>query len=361
MAVFSGHHTLQKGWLGIIDPSRGRQENQGAQLIAPLRETRAERIDAYGQSGDQFQYPYPLSETEFLISFKPEGAAGPFGIYWMDQDGRRELLAADGRISCNQPVPLAPRRVPHVRPNTVDYRKKLDLCYMQDIYLGEGLRGVPRGTVKKLRVVALDYRAAGIGNNENAGPDGEALVCTPVAIGNGAWDVKIVLGETKVHEDGSAFFEVPARTPVYFQAIDEKGCAIQTMRSWTTFQPGEVGSCVGCHENKNAAPPVGSSVPLALREDAEQMEGFYGPPRGFSFRGEIQPILNRHCIACHKGTVPIFVPTKMGLSPLGRVQPSPRRDRPQGRAIPATSPSACSTATCSMQRRNASGVRPTWR
>ncbi|MFZ1934119.1 MAG: hypothetical protein WCB27_13075 [Thermoguttaceae bacterium] len=300
MAIFSGHHTLQKGWLGIVDPSRGRQENAGAQLIAPPRKTAAERIDAYGQSGDQFQYPYPLSETEFLVSFKPAGATGPFAIYWMDTDGRRELLAADERISCNQPVPLAARPLPHVRPNAVDYRKKLDLCYMQDIYLGEGLRGVPRGAVKKLRVVALDYRAAGVGNNENAGPDGEALVCTPVSIGNGAWDVKIVLGETKVHEDGSAFFEVPARTPVYFQAIDEKGRAIQTMRSWATFQPGEVASCVGCHENKNAAPPVGSSVPLALREDAEQLDGFYGPPRGFSFRSEIQPILNRHCTVCHK-------------------------------------------------------------
>jgi hypothetical protein len=300
MAVFSGHHTLQKGWLGIIDPSRGRQENAGAQLIAPVRETPAERIDYYGQSGNQFQYPYPLSETEFLVAFKPDGATSPFGIYWMDKDGRRELLAGDERISCNQPVPLAARPLPHVRPDLVDHRKRHGLCYMQDIYLGEGLRGVPRGTVKKLRVVAIDYRAAGVGNNENWGPDGEALVCTPISIGNGSWDPKNVLGEVTVCDDGSAFFEVPARTPVYFQAIDAKGRAIQTMRSWATFQPGEVGSCIGCHENKNAAPPVGSTIPLALKADAEQLAGFYGPPRGFSFRKEIQPILDRHCTVCHK-------------------------------------------------------------
>ena len=211
------------------------------------------------------------------------------------------MLAADERISCNQPVPLAARPMPHVRPNMVDYRKAQGLCYMQDIYSGQGLRGVARGTVKKLRVVAIDYRAAGVGYNENAGSDGEALVCTPVSIGNGAWDVKSVLGEAKVHDDGSAFFEVPARTPVYFQAIDEKGRAIQTMRSWATFQPGEVASCVGCHENKNTAPPVGSAVPLALREDAEELAGFYGPPRGFSFRREIQPILDRHCTVLPQG------------------------------------------------------------
>jgi hypothetical protein len=30
------------------------------------------------------------------------------------------------------------------------------------------------------------------------------------------------------------------------------------------------------------------------------LQGFYGPPRGFSFPKEIQPILDRHCIRCHE-------------------------------------------------------------
>jgi hypothetical protein len=315
VATFPGHHTLQKGWLGIVDPARGRQENEGAQLIAPVRETAAERIDFYGQSGDQFQYPYPLSETEFIVTFKPDGATAPFGIYWIDKDGRRELLVSHPDISCNQPVPLAARPVPHVRPNLVDYRQRQGLCYLQDIYLGLGLAGVPRGTVKKLRVVALDYRAAGIGSNENRGPAGEALVSSPVAIGNGTWDPKIVLGEAKVHDDGSAFFAVPARTPVYFQALDEKGYAIQTMRSWTTLQPGETVSCVGCHESKNTATPVKGAVSLALKAGEEKLTGFYGPPRGFSFPKEIQPILNRHCVSCHNVSTPGIVPQLTGKTP----------------------------------------------
>jgi hypothetical protein len=299
MAIFSGHHTLQKGWLGIVDPALGRQENQGTQLIAPVRETKAERIDYYGQSGDQFQYPYPLNESEFLITLKPDGATRPFGIYWMDKDGRRELLASNPEISCNQPIPLAARPLPHIRPSMVDYRKKDGLYYMQDIYQGPGLDGVPRGAVKKLRVVALEFRPAGIGANENAGVPGAALCCTPVSTGNGAWDPKTVLGEAKVYDDGSAYFSVPARTPVYFQAIDEKGYAIQTMRSWTTLQPGEISSCVGCHESKNTAAPVSGSISLALKAGEEKLSGFYGPSRGFSFRKEIQPILDRHCITCH--------------------------------------------------------------
>jgi hypothetical protein len=139
VAVFSGHHTPQKGWLGVLDPSRGRQENHGAQLIAPVRETEAVRVDAYGQDGDQFQYPYPLSEAEFIVAFRPADAKGHFAIYWMDRDGRRELLASDPEISCNQPVPLAPRPVTPMRPSTVDYSQTQGTYYLQDIYAGENL------------------------------------------------------------------------------------------------------------------------------------------------------------------------------------------------------------------------------
>ena len=69
---------------------------------------------------------------------------------------------------------------------------------MQDVYAGPGLAGVPRGTIKTLRVVSITFRAAGIGNNNNGGPGGGALISTPVAIGNGAWDPKVILGDATV-------------------------------------------------------------------------------------------------------------------------------------------------------------------
>jgi hypothetical protein len=296
VCIFSGHHSMQKGWLGILDPSRGRQENQGAQLIAPIRDTPAVHVDAYGQSGDQFQYPYPLSETEFLVGFSPDRAAR-FGIYWMSIDGRRELLASDDAISCNQPVPLTPRPSPRVRPNLVDYRQESATIYLQDICRGPGLAGVDRAAVKSLRVVALEFRAAGIGSNMNNGPAGAALASTPISI-EGAWDVKKVLGTAKVHEDGSACFIVPARTPIYFQAVNEQGQMIQSMRSWMTLQPGETASCVGCHEHKNTTPPV-TQFSQALAAGPQLLTRVDGPPRGFSFIREIQPILDQHCVRCH--------------------------------------------------------------
>ena len=301
LAIASGHHSRQTGKLIVLDPSRGREEAAGAQLVAPLRPTPADRIDAYGQDGELFQYPYPLSETDCLATYNAWGWRRQpllFGVYYMTLDGRRELLAADPQVSCNQPIPVR-RPAPRVRPSQVDYAKSDGTYYVQDVYAGPGLAGVARGTAKKLRVVALDYRPALIGGNYNLGVAGAAFVATPVAVGNGCWDPKIVLGETPVHDDGSVFFRAPARTPVYFQLLDQRDYVIQTMRSWSTLQPGENASCIGCHENKNSAPGAYPRSTSALREGPQTLTSMFGRPRGFSFPQRIQPILDRHCTRCH--------------------------------------------------------------
>lgn len=314
LAILCGHHTPQAGKLAVIDPARGRQENAGVQLVAPVRATQAERIDAYGQQGELWQYPYPLNEQECLVTYTPLGWDRPerrkgdadFGVYWMDLAGRRELLAWDARLPCSQPVPLVARPRPLVWANKVDYNQTSGTYYVEDIYAGPSLAGVPRGTIRKLRVVTLEFRAAGIGQNGSHGPAGGALSSTPISIGNGTWDVKAVLGDARVYEDGSALFTVPARKPVYFQALDERGRAVQTMRSWSTLQPGEYTACIGCHENKSTAPPARDyGFSLAMKAGPQAIEPFYGPPRGFSFPHEIQPILDRHCIRCHKDRQPI--------------------------------------------------------
>ncbi len=344
LAILCGHHTTQAGKLAIIDPAKGRQENSGVQLVCPVRSTPAERIDDYGQHGDLWQYPFPLNETEFLVGYAPLGWDRPeyrrgdadFGIYWMDVNGRRELLAWDRALPCSQPVPLIARAQPLVWANRVDYRQSFGTYYVQDVYTGIGLAGVPRGTVKKLRIVALAFRPAGIGNNGSGGPGGGALVCTPVAIGNGSWDTKTVLGEAAVYEDGSALFTVPARTPVYFQALDQRGYAVQTMRSWSTLQPGEFFACTGCHEDKNTAPPaLDYGFSLAMKAGAQRLEAQLDTARGFSFPKQIQPILDKHCIRCHhvrKETEAIAEQTaKVASGPERR--DSPRQAAPEERAF----------------------------
>jgi len=304
VSVFSGHHNRQYGKLGIVDITKGRQENSGTQLIAPIRKTTADKIDAWGQQGDRFAYPYPINEHEFIVGYNSDTKAEhttrtPFGIYWIDENGQRELLAYDATISSHQPVPLVAQDAPYYRPTAVDNDVDYGTMTLQDVYFGPGLEGIERGTAKTLRVIALDFRSTGIGSNGNDGPAGSALVSTPISAGNGTWDVKIPFGDTPIYEDGSANFFVPAKTPLYVQVLDENGHAIQSMRSWVTLQPGEVFSCIGCHEDKNT---VASSPVLteAMRRGPQPLKPFYGEPRGFSFVKEIQPILDAKCVECHQ-------------------------------------------------------------
>jgi len=317
-AVATGHHSLQPGALIMVDPSRGRQENSGIQLLAPVRETKAEKIDRYGQNADLFAYPYPLDEASMLVMYNPAGwgesktrkgreqrksndRTTGFGIYWMDIQGGREILVSRQGLACGRPVPLQPRKRPPERPSMVDYRNKEGTFYVQDVYVGEPMAGVERGTARTLRVVGIEYRLAGIGNNSNGGAGGGALVSTPVAIGNGTWDPKILIGDAKIHADGSVFFKTEARRPLYFMLLDENGRMIQTMRSWTTLQPGENASCIGCHEPKNSVPSASARPTLAMAAGAQVLAPINGPSRGFSFTREVQPILNQHCIRCHDG------------------------------------------------------------
>jgi hypothetical protein len=234
-----------------------------------------------------------LDEDSYLVTFRPAGEAR-FGIYFMNKQGERALLASDPSISCNQPVPLVPRPIPPQPVYPTDWRLTTGSFTIRDIYHGKGLDGIARGTVKRIRVVALDFMATDIGRKHG-----------PSAISDlAAWDVKVVLGEAPVYEDGSAAFEVPARTPVYFQALDAQGHVVQTMRSWSTLMPGEVFGCIGCHESKNET-VVARPVTLALQAGLQPLEPVYDVTgRGFSFPQMIQPILDAKCVRCHDGSEP---------------------------------------------------------
>ena len=167
---------------------------------------------------------------------------------------------------------------------------------------GGRAKGVERGVAKKVRVVKIDYRAAGVGKTNSNGKGGGSLNSSPISIGNGAWDIKEILGDADIYEDGSAMFEVPAMTSLYWQVLDSKGRVIQTARTWDTIQPGEQKGCVGCHtplDETLSQAQMGSAI--AMKRGPQKLTPFYGPSRGFSFQREIQPILDKKCVSCHDG------------------------------------------------------------
>ncbi|MFM7180327.1 MAG: hypothetical protein ACKO2G_02510 [Verrucomicrobiales bacterium] len=302
MSIAAGHHTRQHGKLVVLDILEGRDEGKGMHFIAPRREVRYERVDVAMQKGDLFRHPYPFSEEEFLISFKPEGGER-FGLYWMNADGERELLHEDRDLDVARMVPLGHRPAVPVIEDLVRYGEKTGVYYVKDVYLGVGLEGIPRGEAKSIRVVRLDYRAAGVGKTDNGGEGGGSLNSAPIAVGNGSWDVKQILGDVDIEEDGSARFEVPAMESLYLQVLDARGRVIQTTRTWDTILPGETKGCVGCHDKANANfHPYAEENTIAWKKPIQKIRPFLGPTRGFSFPKEIQPILDAKCISCHDGS-----------------------------------------------------------
>ena len=364
IAVIAGHHSIYKGKLGLIDRSKGIQAGKGIEFVNtrlngdPGRESadfiRPEapdpskpyhdfKIDVFGQFGPQYSHPYAFDEENYLCSFCPEGYLPPFGpfnpplgVYYMKSDGVRELLAYDVWQGTGQVIPVLARTPPPVRASLVNPRDNNGVYILQDVYEGPGLAGVARGTAKKLRVVALEYRVCRMGYGQNGGECETGLCQTPVSLNSGSWDVKHVLGEVDIEADGSCSFEVPAHAPVYFQVLDAKGYTIQSMRSWSTLQNGERFSCLGCHENKQDAgaliatvrkttvalskpiqklkPFAGKEHPLvrrlALQAWLDSVDNYLGvnaprpldadaPVDGFSFVQDIQPIFDRHCVRCH--------------------------------------------------------------
>jgi len=301
VAIASGHHTQQQGKLVIIDNTKGRDEGKGMRFIAPVREVAYERVDKAMQKGDQFRYPYPLGEGQFLVSYRSEHGAPGFGLYWIHENGARELLhsARDG-LETGRPVPTGHRPAVHNMPEVIDFGNKTASYYVMDVYQGIGLQGVPRGEAKWIRVVRLNYRAAGVGRTLNKGEDGGSINSAPVGIANTTWDVKEILGDVEIHADGSALFEVPAMESIYLQVLDARGRVIQTTRSWDTLRPGETKGCVGCHDKANGNyHPYADETTMAWKHGVQKLRPFHGPTRGFSFRKEIQPILDSKCVSCH--------------------------------------------------------------
>lgn len=352
IAVAGAHHIDQRGKLVMIDRNVGRQAGVGVKLLAPekgypYRESMGTGGNiVHDTEGDQFQYPYPLDEDNYVVCYSPEGgpvrglkgikdgkAGSPaFGIYWMHRSGQRELLIYDPVVSAGQHVPIKRPQPPFQRSSTVDEHRTVGRFYVQNIYHGPGLQGVPRGTVKRIRVVGLDYRAKGtvaLGLHPWGGHQ-----TSPCAINNGSYDVKHVLGTVDVEEDGSCCFECPSRVPVYFQMLDDRGRMVQNMRSWAMVLPGETFACVGCHEQKNSTYLDPHPVTIALKKPAQEIAPFFAKgdepvqemerlltdsekramrylgtnapqgmdvPRGFSYTREIQPIWDAHCIQCHAG------------------------------------------------------------
>lgn len=289
VATAAGHHTTHNGSLIIIDREIAEDGLDAITRLTP----EATFPESEAHSPVSFGSPYPLSEDLFLAEFCPDPfpasmAQYPrhnaYGIYLVDTLGGRELIYRDPEISCFEPMPVRPRERPPVLPSLAAEgpTPATGMFYLQDVY--RSTQDIPRGTIKRLRVNELI-------------PQPTQRV--PYSSRVNFEVLKRVVGTVPVDESGSVAFEAPAGVPLQFQALDENGMAVMTMRSSTYLMPGEQAGCVGCHEPRASSPLILNSPPAG--QEILKMEPPAGPqyPGGLSFTKTVQPVLDRYCIDCH--------------------------------------------------------------
>jgi len=289
VASIVGHHSGTQGGMFLFDTAKGTFESDGVvQQIPGYGKSVFPRIaDGLGYREPKVTTTCPLSDKYFLAACWPgSGWSGHRqGLYLMDVfDNGLELCSIPGR-SLLEPTPWRKRKRPPIIPDKTDPKAKTGVVVLNDVYFGRGTAGVPRGSIKNLRVYSYNYAMRRMGGqSDRVGLDGP-------------WDVRVIHGTVPVEDDGSASFTVPAMTPIAIQPLDAEGKAVQLMRSWFTCRPGEVLSCIGCHEDPNTVPqPV---VVKAAKRKPSEIAPWRGPVRGFGFNREVQPVLDKFCVSCH--------------------------------------------------------------
>ena len=241
------------------------------------------------ESASLTTHPHPLSSKYFLVSMKPDPQA-LWGIYLVDVFDNATLIAEVEGAALFEPQPFTARSRPPIIPDRIMPRRRTAEVHIADLYSGPALQGVPRGTVKRLRVFSYHFGYVNKAGFPHIGTEA-------------GWDVKRILGTAAVEADGSACFQIPANTPVSLQPLDSEGRALQLMRSWFVGMPGERVSCVGCHERRAATLPT--TPGQADVRGSEPLQPWYDPPRPFAFAHEVFPVLEQYCLGCHSNTATV--------------------------------------------------------
>lgn len=284
--------------------------------------------DRKGTSGHLYTHPFPVSEKEFLVSYKVRptdhfnNVADAYAIYLIDIDGNHTEILKDDKLSCWHPIPVVARKRPpmiHSFVNNPEARKANEaVCIVTNVY--EGMTNVEEGEIKWLRINEAIPRYWDTGRRwrpANSSSSWKAAL----------WP-RVQWGVVPVEEDGSANFTVPANRSIFFQALDKDFREVQRERTIVNYTAGQVRSCVGCHGKSSYAPAmaggIAGNIPIAVKRgpstpqpqpcDLVENGGDGKPQQVIHYPTDIQPIFDAKCVSCHGNENP-----KAGLTLTGDV------------------------------------------
>jgi cytochrome c553 len=255
----------------VVDPRWGPDAQEAARKISKT---------------PTYRDPWAFSEELFLA------AAGNSIVLMNGAGATQEVVKLppsdlDRKLTPHEPRPLAARPRERIIPTRADLARDTGRLVLSDVYQGRNMGGVRRGEIKKLLVLeTLPMPIHYTGGME------------PITMG-GSFTLERIVGTVPVEADGSAYFELPALRSFFFVALDEQDLSVKRMQSFMTVQPGETTSCVGCHEQRESAPPPAGQTLAALGRAPSRIAPIADVPDVFDFPRDIQPILDRRCVSCH--------------------------------------------------------------
>jgi len=308
LAVVSSCHDRPWGALVIVDRSKGIEGKEPVVKIWPADSMKriADKSKNYAGSGGidnfrnisvKYEDPLPLSKDFFLVSRTiGKVSSEKVGIFLVDRFGNEIPVhnSKQAGMGCFDPMLIKSYAKPAALADKVNYSKTTGTFLVMNVYEGTHMKGVKPGSVKYLRVVdnppKMNWTKSAYGGQGTQSP----------AMNFHDFDNKRVLGTVPVEADGSVQFTAPIDKFVYFQLLDENGKMIQSMRSGIIAQPGENNACIGCHDDRDNAPPRPSGKLAALQKAPFNITEATADTKGnFSFQAEVQPIFDKHCVSCH--------------------------------------------------------------
>jgi hypothetical protein len=310
LATIAPHHGYPHGAIGWIDRDYGPETPRGQGFEWLTREFPTIGDHSYAWS---YRDPFPLDEQSFLCSYA--GELQRFRIFLHDVQDRKRLVYEHPEMHCFFPIALRPAVRPPGMPRraadgwrvpeeeSVD-AQPMGTCLLADVYQGL-LPAIARGRVKSIRIMEQVRKTEDIPVTPHIVDFGPRAYDQSPLMSYATYYAKRCWGTVPVEDDGSAHFQVPALREVYFQACDAEGRELQRMTSGIQVMPGERVSCIGCHEPRTSAPPLGLKSPLAARRPpSTPRKPAWAPDGIIDFVNVVQPVLDRYCVECHSGGHP---------------------------------------------------------
>ena len=291
IGVATAHHNQSYGSLIVVDPCLD-DDGRMSQVRRLTPEVMFPEIE-----GGELAYgtPWPFGETLYLCNYLDTICL--LGI--TGDQATRETIYQGKTLRPIDPIPVKSRPVPHLFPSPKrdasagNSQAATGTIYIQNVTTTDEFGRLPKdANVTRLRIVQVFPKTTELEDKPRVSRYSESLV-------------RSSLGTVPVEKDGSVYCAVPAGKEVYFQLLDDKGMAVQSMRSGTFLHPGEMLTCVGCHENKQVTQPSQQAV-TALQRPPSQLEpelaGMAGlePVETVNFYRLVKPVLDARCVSCHK-------------------------------------------------------------